>query len=96
MGVPGSPAPAATAQATAGGGGPPPPGALAALANHGLPGILDPTQHPGEPLTAGAPFGAGPGPGGLQFNADDNVKNEMLALYRAAPTREMRELLEDF
>lgn len=60
-----------------------------------LVGLLDPTQRPGEPVTAGAPMGAGMGPEGLGLpdpNAD--VKARLYALYTRFPTADLRELLE--
>ena len=53
------------------------------------------TERPGEPLTAGLPIGAGPGPEVVQrgANANADVEAQLLALYRAAPNNDVLRLL---
>lgn len=60
------------------------------------PGLLHaPTARPNEPVTAGVPMGAGPGP---EANAMGPPSDQILAnLYRAyqmAPTEAMRQIVE--
>ena len=63
---------------------PPDPGMLAA-----------PTARPGEPVTAGLPIGAGPGPSALATgNPDDQVLVNLYQAYRNAPTEGLRALIE--
>jgi hypothetical protein len=58
-------------------------------------GALDaPTARPGEAITAGAPFGAGPGPGVLPQSGDPVVLR-LRAIYNVMPNEALRELLED-
>lgn len=56
-----------------------------------------PTGRPAEPLTAGAPVGAGPGPEALVGGqgANDPVVERIRQLYMLAPTEELREILEE-
>lgn len=74
--------------------GVPPPGAApAGTVPPVMPGQLTPldapTERPDEPLTAGAAFGAGPGPG-----TDDSVSGQLRALYMVEPNEELRSLIE--
>lgn len=41
-----------------------------------VPGFGDPTQMPGQPVTAGAPLGAGPGPEMLGLSTDTSAFTE--------------------
>lgn len=69
--------------------GPPPPAGP-------LPGDLGftaPSSRPAEPITAGLPIGAGPGPSALQ-PAVDPVVETLRAAYRAFPNAETAALLE--
>lgn len=43
-----------------------------------LPGLMDPTASPDEPITAGAPVGPGIGPQGAGILSDAEVTNEKL------------------
>lgn len=55
-------------------------------------GPLDrPTERPDEPVTAGAPFGPGPGPQGTMT---DPTGDYLRALYQIDPNPDVRELLE--
>lgn len=57
-----------------------------------MPGLTDPSQRPEEPLTAGMPMGAGPGPGmSAAHNNDVDILREM---YKMAPTEELRRMIE--
>lgn len=60
-----------------------------------------PTQNPNEPVTAGAPFGPGPGPEALGPAAqammgrpNDTVRQEVAALYRVNPNPDLLRLIE--
>lgn len=67
--------------------GGPPPGSF---------GPLDrPTDNPSEPLTAGIPMGAGPGPEALMLQGANPVIQQIKALYAAFPDDSIREILED-
>lgn len=54
-----------------------------------------PTRRPQEPLTAGLPFGPGPGPREV-LGAPDVLGDRLRALYLAYPTQELAELLEAY
>ena len=55
-----------------------------------------PTARPSEPLTAGAPVGAGPGPEVLTAPTPMGDELDLLrAIYRQFPDEELRELIED-
>lgn len=43
-----------------------------------LPGLMDPSGRPDEPITAGAPMGAGIGPQAAGIQSDAEVTNEQL------------------
>lgn len=84
----------AVASASASGPGAPSP------APGPLPGQVTPldapTQRPGEPLTAGLPVGAGPGPealGALGGGGED-VATQLRAIYSRFPNEDVRSLLE--
>lgn len=53
-----------------------------------------PTMRPDEPLTAGAPFGPGPGPSFTRMR-EDPIADEVRALYVQFPYAGLREILED-
>lgn len=60
-----------------------------------------PTQNPNEPVTAGAPIGAGPGiealgPGAQAQlgNPEDPVRAQVAALYRVNPNPDLLRLME--
>ena len=58
-----SPAPQTGTQTAASGGVEPSANPLAGMPSpDDTPGLSDPTQYPDEPITAGLPIGAGPGP----------------------------------
>lgn len=82
------PGPSATGPSTPGAPGPD----LAALLGS-LPGLTDPTNRPGEPLTAGLPFGPGPGPVAPQAGSPAaGLVRRMLAEY---PEQELFDLLAE-
>ena len=60
-----------------------------------LTSLRAPTTRPGEPVTAGLPIGAGPGPevlgAGLQ---PDEALYHLRAVYRSYPREEIRRLIE--
>lgn len=53
-----------------------------------------PTERPDEPLTAGLPFGPGPGPEALAV-PPQTTADELRAIYARYPLPELRELIED-
>lgn len=58
-----------------------------------VPNLTDPTRRPDEPVTAGLPFGPGPGPTQDQTRPPNPVAEQVRALLMAHPTPELRELL---
>jgi hypothetical protein len=56
-----------------------------------------PTARPSEPLTAGAPVGAGPGPEALVGGggSEDPLVERIRQLYMLTPTEELRQILEE-
>jgi hypothetical protein len=63
------------------------------------PGSLTaPTARPNEPITAGAPFGAGPGPMGAGIpelgQDEDDALIEMRAIYRMYPSQELADIIQ--
>lgn len=54
---------------------------------------LRPTERPGEPVTAGAPFG--PGAMGPTQDFGDPVLAQLQAFHQAFPTQDMADLIED-
>lgn len=77
----------------------PAPAAAPAPAGRGFatpddtPNLLDPTSRPDEPVTAGLPFGAGPGPEAMGGGIMGDVEVQLRALYAAHPTQELYELI---
>lgn len=66
----------------------PPPGAAGPFTR--------PTERPQEPITAGSPMGAGPGPEAIPLpDPSQDVSARLRALYMAHPTTELAELLEE-
>ena len=64
-----------------------------------LPGSFTaPTARPNEPITAGAPFGPGPGPvaAGIPDNQqiEDDALIEMRAIYRMYPSQELADIIQ--
>lgn len=59
-----------------------------------LPPLDRPSEMAGEPLTAGAPFGAGPGPEALGLPSD-NIAEQLRILYRSEPNEDLREIIEE-
>lgn len=60
-----------------------------------VPNLTDPTMRPGEPITAGMPFGPGPGPRPGQY-AGDPVEARLRALYRKYPNPHIRRMLQEY
>jgi hypothetical protein len=61
-----------------------------------LPGLMDPTARPNEPVTAGVPFGPGPGPEALgmpTFGPDDQAEAALRAIYRQFPNSDIARVL---
>jgi len=63
------------------------------------PGSLTaPTTRPMEPITAGASFGAGPGPMGAGIpelgQDEDDALIEMRAIYRMYPSQELADIIQ--
>lgn len=59
-----------------------------------VPNLFAPTQRPNEPITAGLPFGPGPGPRMDQRAAPNPTSDFIRGLYLRAPTPELRELID--
>lgn len=60
-------------------------------------GLGEPTQRPAEPVTAGLPIGAGPGPqvlGTPTGGPDDQVLFNLYHAYQIAPSEGLRALIE--
>lgn len=56
-----------------------------------------PTQLPNEPVTAGSPIGAGPGPEVLPPSmapSNDPTRQQLAALYRVNPNPDVQRLIE--
>lgn len=56
-------------------------------------GLAAPSGRPDEPITAGLPIGAGPGPEALGMAP--TPLDELRAIYQRFPTEELRELIEE-
>lgn len=59
-------------------------------------GMGEPSERPGEPVTAGLPIGAGPGPevmGGM--TGTEPALETLRAIYMQYPSETIRELIED-
>jgi hypothetical protein len=79
------------------------PVAPAATQPRVAPGALGPlnrpTERPQEPLTAGAPFGPGNTPQGMQYMGapnSDPVLDEMRALYAQFPSEDLANMLDSY
>jgi hypothetical protein len=66
----------------------PVPGTLGALTR--------PTERPSEPITAGAPFGAGPSPmaAGIPMPTGDQALEELKAIYAMYPNDDLADLID--
>lgn len=53
-----------------------------------------PTERPNEPVTAGLPVGAGPGPEALSTSAPDTIGAQLVAMYRQNPNNDLLRLIE--
>lgn len=60
-----------------------------------VPNLADPTMRPQEPVTAGMPFGPGPGPRPGQM-AGDPVEERLRALYAKYPSPHLRRMLMEY
>lgn len=60
-----------------------------------VPNLLDPTARPGEPVTAGLPVGAGPGPEVLGMGLGNAVLDELREAYRLTRSEALRDMIED-
>ena len=76
-------------------------GQQAAAAQRARPGanpLGRPSERPSEPITAGAPFGAGPGPleAGIQprFIKTSRLEDQLMALYQRYPREGIMMLIE--
>lgn len=76
----------------------PPASARAAMPEPEVVPMDAPSARPDEPITAGAPFGPGPGPKNKDPFSDEEkslMNAKMIReLYKANPSREMRSLVE--
>ena len=81
-----------------------PPTAVAPTATPRVaPGSLGPlnrpTERPMEPVTAGAPFGPGPTPTGMQYMGprnSDPILDELRALYSQYPNEDLANMLDSY
>lgn len=75
---------------------PTPAQAQAAAAPNTPPPLTAPSTMPGQPVTAGLPIGAGPGPSALAMDTTSTLPEveQLLAIYRAHPTVELARLIE--
>lgn len=75
---------------------PPAPTAQGTVTAGPLTPLSAPTQRPDEPLTAGLPMGAGPGPEALGplGSPESDVVDILRGVYGAYPTEEIRGLIE--
>lgn len=76
----------------AGGGGPTPAAARGGPPQMGPAGAFSPTQRPGEPLTAGTDWGAGPGAPARPDLGDDPLML-LRVLYEQNPTPQLARVL---
>ena len=67
-----------------------------------VPGTLGsltrPTERPMEPITAGAPFGAGPSPvgAGIPQSSGDNALEELRMIYQMFPNDDLADLIDSY
>jgi hypothetical protein len=67
-----------------------------------VPGTLGsltrPTERPSEPITAGAPFGAGIGPvaAGIPQPSGDNALEELRMIYQMFPNDDLADLIDSY
>ena len=67
-----------------------------------VPGTLGsltrPTERPAEPITAGAPFGAGPNPisAGMPQPSGDNALEELRMIYQMFPNDDLADLIDSY
>ena len=67
-----------------------------------VPGTLGsltrPTERPAEPITAGAPFGAGPSPvaAGIPQPSGDNALEELRMIYQMFPNDDLADLIDSY
>lgn len=67
-----------------------------------VPGTLGsltrPTERPTEPITAGAPFGAGPNPiaAGIPMSQGDSALAELRAIYQMFPNDDLADLIDSY
>jgi hypothetical protein len=56
------------------------------------------TERPTEPITAGAPFGAGPSPvgAGIPQPTGDSALEELKAIYQAYPNDDLADLIDSY
>ena len=71
---------------------------MAARPRPGQQPLNRPTERPNEPLTAGAPFGPGPGPMEMQVRPrmlpGGDVVDRLVALYNMYPNDQLRVLIQ--
>jgi len=58
--------------------------------------LTRPTERPNEPITAGAPFGAGPGPAGagIPILRGDQALEELKAIFAMFPNSDLADLID--
>lgn len=76
-------------------GGPPTNTPLPGLGPGEVPTLTDPTARPDEPLTAGLPVGAGPGPSSLTTASFGPMELSVLrGIYLQYPNEDLRRMIE--
>lgn len=77
---------------------PAPPAAQPVVSPGSMGDFTRPTDAPAEPPTAGAPFGAGPGPSQagipLMPRPDNNVLLELRAIYQQFPDDDLADMID--
>jgi hypothetical protein len=77
----------------------PAPTAAPQVAPGSLGPLNRPTERPNEPITAGAPFGPGNTPQGMQYMGprnNDPVLDELRALYSQYPSEDLANMLDSY
>jgi hypothetical protein len=59
-----------------------------------VPNLNDPTNRPDEPITAGMPFGPGPGPREPVMQQEDPALARLRQLYGAYPSPHIRRMIQ--
>lgn len=74
-------------------GGPVPTAPVPFIGPDQVPNLADPTRRPDEPVTAGAPFGPGPGPSPFT-PTEDPVRDTLRAMYLVTKSPHVRRMMQ--